>query len=258
MEKEIMEESKIIKGFSIMKGKLTKENIKKYSTKYRVPFDYKIIALLATIISACCMLFVNAFKFSHSYDDWFVKSYYNSFGEILYPSSNNHHIFTLFQYNLDFTEAVDIFKVLTVILLIIGIIFLFLNRTKVSLAASAGMVIIMIITLFRSTNYKAAIGNMEISVLGWYYVVWAAVILGFLVNLFTCIKTKKTIVEVEEVKTTEETANTEATAKEEKIEEKNEVAEPVDSEKNAEEETAVEEKSATEDDNSSKAEDNQQ
>ena len=73
MEKEIVEESKIIKAASSLKSKITKENIKKYSSKYRTPFDNKIIAIVASIISTCCMLFVDAFEFAHKYDYSFKK-----------------------------------------------------------------------------------------------------------------------------------------------------------------------------------------
>lgn len=205
MEKEIVEESKIIKAASSLKSKITKENIKKYSSKYRTPFDNKIIAIVASIISTCCMLFVDAFEFAHKYDYSFKKNFYEAFGETLYDSANNHSIYSLFQYNLDSTEAITIFEVLTVVFLLAVIIFVLLNRSKISLAASSGSVLIMLITLFRDSYYEAVVGSMTITPLTWYYVIWVVVVLAFFANVYAFVKTKKVVpvIEAEQGKTEE-------------------------------------------------------
>lgn len=190
MEKEVREESRIIKSVYFLKEKITRENIKKYSSKYKTPFDNKFMAIVASIVSACCMIFVDSFEFYHRFADWYQDFAY-SLGEYASSSRSEQNLFSLFQYNLDSTDAIAIFEALTIIMLVMTILFVCLNRTKFSLITATVPVIIMIITLFRDSYYEAVAGNMTITPLTAYYVVWAVVIIAFIINILAFIKTKK-------------------------------------------------------------------
>lgn len=159
------------------------QNLKNFINKYNTPCIFQIFSTISYVALSVLMFTLDVFR------------WYNSF----LRHSSGIKVFRIFYWN--FNNGVERFvEIIAVVAAIVGIIFVWLNRPKVSGACGGALAVIMFLSLLRMYDFEhyyvrtsELLGTILhiVSVKDTYYILWGALAVLIVFIILSIVFTKQ-------------------------------------------------------------------